>query len=65
MPYSDLTCVQCDTPIDSIKCNPAFGWMVDFLNANATKKTLGVPQELTFSPVSEDVFLAFFNAGDQ
>ncbi|KZV81658.1 alpha/beta-hydrolase [Exidia glandulosa HHB12029] len=49
---------------DALECNPEFGWAVDLLNSTETKEILGVPQELTFTPVNVEVNQNFSFAGD-
>lgn len=49
---------------DPMQCTAEFGWADDILNDNATKATLGVPQDLKFESVSVTVNGEFISTGD-
>ena len=43
---------QCDARQDIGKCYPSFNWMPNFLNANETRKVLGVPDFVEYKSLN-------------
>ncbi|KAF9006048.1 Alpha/Beta hydrolase protein [Cyathus striatus] len=55
---------DCEDPSDAFKCHPLFKWMSDFFSSADTKRKLGVPTDLNFTVLSNDVFKDFAAYGD-
>ncbi|VDC00294.1 unnamed protein product [Peniophora sp. CBMAI 1063] len=55
---------RCETRDDIGKCYPSFNWMPNFLNSNATRKVLGVPDFVEYKSLNDDVTKEFMTYGD-
>jgi hypothetical protein len=64
IPCISLTMLKCDNA-DLGSCYPIATWITDFFNANSTRATLGVPDDVEFQFVSMPVFEEFIAYGDQ